>query len=602
MILTPAMVLLLALMGIALVLFAFEWVAADVVALGFLVIMIVTGLVSTSEAFAGFGSDTVFTLMGLFMLTAALQRTGVVELTGRTLLRYTGDKPNRLVAMIMVATSSLSAFMSNTACTAFFLPITLGLAERLRISTSKLLMPLAFASILASSVTLVATSTNIVVNGLLKQYNLAPMGMFELTPVGIPIAVTGILYMLTIGRRLLPDRAAPNDLGQLGNRLYLTELVVLPHSPLIGKTLAENSLGHDLDLNVVRMVRKDNRSLPTANRRLAPRTGRRLRAGDVLLVEGDRNALLRSNAAAGLELRGDLKLNAPQLQDNDLQVLEVILMPNSPLIGVTLAQYRFHERYGLQVLAVYRHGETLQRKISQMPMRVGDVLLIQSERANLANLAALEEERLFHVLGAVNQESYQRERAPYAIAAFIGALGLAAFEVVSLSVAVLMGTLAVFLTQCISVEEAYRKVEWRALVLIGSMLALGTAMEKTGTAAYLAGAIVNLAGTTNPLLLLTGFFVLAVVLTQPMSNQAAAIVVVPIAIQTAVQLGLNPRTFVMMIAVASSTSYLTPLEPSCMMVYGPGNYRFSDFLKVGSLLTLVVYAIAILLVPIFWPL
>lgn len=602
MILTPAMVLLLALMGIALVLFAFEWVAADVVALGFLVIMIVTGLVSTSEAFAGFGSDTVFTLMGLFMLTAALQRTGVVELTGRILLRYTGDKPNRLVAMIMVATSSLSAFMSNTACTAFFLPITLGLAERLRVSTSKLLMPLAFASILASSVTLVATSTNIVVNGLLKQYNLAPMGMFELTPVGIPIAVTGILYMLTIGRRLLPDRATPNDLGQLGNRLYLTELVVLPHSPLIGKTLAENSLGHDLDLNVVRMVRKDNRSLPTANRRLAPRTGRRLRAGDVLLVEGDRNSLLRSNAAAGLELRGDLKLNAPQLQDNDLQLLEVILMPNSPLIGVTLAQYRFHERYGLQVLAVYRHGETLQRKISQMPMRVGDVLLIQSERANLANLAALEEERLFHVLGAVNQESYQRERAPYAIAAFIGALGLAAFEVVSLSVAVLIGTLAVFLTQCISVEEAYRKVEWRALVLIGSMLALGTAMEKTGTAAYLAGAIVNLAGTTNPLLLLTGFFVLAVVLTQPMSNQAAAIVVVPIAIQTATQLGLNPRAFVMMIAVASSTSYLTPLEPSCMMVYGPGNYRFSDFLKVGSLLTLVVYAIAILLVPIFWPL
>lgn len=602
MILTPAMALLLALMGIALVLFAFEWVAADVVALGFLVIMIVTGLVSTSEAFAGFGSDTVFTLMGLFMLTAALQRTGVVELTGRTLLRYTGDKPNRLVAMIMVATSSLSAFMSNTACTAFFLPIALGLAERLRISTSKLLMPLAFASILASSVTLVATSTNIVVNGLLKQYNLAPMGMFELTPVGIPIAVTGILYMLTIGRRLLPDRAAPNDLGQLGNRLYLTELVVLPNSPLIGKTLTESNVGHDLDLNVVRMVRKGNRALPTATRRLEPRTGRRLRAGDILLVEGDRNSLLRSNAAVGLELRGDLKLNAPQLQDDDLQLVEVILMPNSPLLGVTLAQYRFRERYGLQVLAVYRHGETLQRKISQMPLRVGDVLLIQSERANVVSFGALEEERLFHVLGAVNQESYQRERAPYAIAAFIGALGLAAFELVPLAVAVLIGTLAVFLTKCISVEEAYRKVEWRALVLIGSMLALGTAMEKTGTAAYLAGEIVELAGRTSPLMLLTGFFVLAVVLTQPMSNQAAAIVVVPIAIQTATQLGLNPRTFVMMIAIASSTSYLTPLEPSCMMVYGPGNYRFSDFLKVGSLLTVVVYAIAIVMVPVLWPL
>lgn len=600
--LTPEMALLLTLMGIALVLFAFEWVAADVVALGFLVIMIVTGLLSTSEAFAGFGSDTVFTLMGLFILTAALQRTGVVEMTGRTLLRYTGDKPNRLVAMIMVATASLSSLMSNTACTAFFLPIVLGLAERLRISAGKLLMPLAFASILASSITLVATSTNIVVNGLLKRYGLDPMGMFELTPVGIPIAIAGVFYMLTVGRRLLPDRSTPDDLGQLGNRLYLTELVVLPNSPLIGKTLPESGLGHDLDLTVVRVVRKENRSLPTANRRLESRTGRRLRAGDILLVEGERNSLLNSKMVAGLEIRNDLKTNTPKLQDEDLQVIEVILMPNSPLIGFTLAQYRFRERYGLQVLAIYRHGETIQRKISQMPLRVGDVLLIQSERTNLTSLTALEDENMFHVLGAVHQESYQRERAPLAIAAFIGALSLAAFEVVPLAVAVLIGTLAVFLTRCISVEEAYRKVEWRALVLIGSMLALGAAMEQTGTAAYLAEQIVRLAGSTNPLLLLTGFFVLAVVLTQPMSNQAAAIVVVPIAIQTAVQLGLNPRTFVMMIAIASSTSYLTPLEPSCLMVYGPGNYRFSDFLKVGSLLTFVVYGIAILLVPVFWPL
>ncbi|MBX3014025.1 MAG: SLC13 family permease [Caldilineaceae bacterium] len=602
MILTPEMALLLSLMGIALVLFTFEWVAADVVALGFLVIMILTGLLSPSDAFAGFGSDTVFTLMGLFMLTAALQRTGVVEMTGRTLLRYTGDNPNRLVAMIMVATSSLSSFMSNTACTAFFLPITLGLAERMRVSAGKLLMPLAFASILASSVTLVATSTNIVINGLLRRYEMTPMGMFELTPVGIPIAVVGILYMLFIGRRLLPDRSTPDDLGQLGNRLYLTELVVLPTSPLIGKTLAESALGQELDLTVVRVVRKENRSLPTANRRLEPRTGRRLRAGDILLVEGARESLLRSNAAVGLELRGNQQRNALKAGAEELPMVEVILMPNSPLIGVTLAQYRFRERYGLQVLAVYRHGETLQRKISQMPLRVGDVLLIQSGEHNVAALTALEDEQLFHVLGAVQQEHYQRERAPFAIAAFVGALGLAATEIVALPVAVLIGTLAIFLTRCISVEEAYRKVEWRALVLIGSMLALGTAMEQTGTAAYLAEKIVMLAGSTNPLLLLTGFFALAVILTQPMSNQAAAIVVVPIAIQTASQLGLNPRTFVMMIAIAASTSYLTPLEPSCLMVYGPGNYRFSDFLKVGSLLTLVVYGIAILLVPIVWPL
>ena len=599
---TPEMLLLLSLMGVALILFAFEWIAADVVALGFLVIMILTGLVPVNQAFLGFGSDTVITLMGLFILTAALQRTGVVEMTGRILQRYTSDKPGRLVTTIMVATASLSSFMSNTACTAFFLPIVLGLSERLRVSAGKMLMPLAFASVLASSITLVSTSTNIVVNGLLQQYDMEPMGMFELTPVGLPIAIAGILYMIFIGRRLLPDRTTPNDLGQLGNRLYRTELLVLPNSPFIGKTLVESGLSQTLDLTVLQIIRSIDRSLPTANRRLQSRMGRPMRAGDILLVEGERASLLRTKTTVGLELQGDLIRKEPTLQEADIQLIEVILMPNSPLVGETLSQYRFRERYGLQVLAIYRHGEAMRRQISHLPLRVGDVLLIQSERSNLTNLAALEEERIFHVLNAVHEERYQRERAPLAIAAFVGAIGLAAFEVVPLAVAALIGTLAVFLTRCISIEEAYRKVEWRALVLIGSMLALGTAMDLTGTAAYLAGQIVNLAGATNPLLLLTGFFVLAVVLTQPMSNQAAAIVVVPIAIQTAVQLGLNPRSFVMMIAIASSTSYLTPLEPSCLMVYGPGNYRFSDFLKVGSLLTLVVYAIAILLVPQLWPL
>ncbi|MEZ4684385.1 MAG: SLC13 family permease, partial [Caldilineaceae bacterium] len=272
------------------------------------------------------------------------------------------------------------------------------------------------------------------------------------------------------------------------------------------------------------------------------------------------------------------------------------------LIGETLVQFNFRERYGLQVLAIYRHGETLQRKLSHVPLRVGDVLLIQGERGHLNTLATLEEEEMFHVLGAVSDDAYQWHRAPVAILSFVGALALVAFNILSLPVAVLLGALAVFLTHCISVEEAYRRVEWRALVLIGSMLALGTAMEYTGTATYLAAQIVNWGGTANPLWLLTGFFVLAVVLTQPMSNQASAIVVVPIALQTATQLGLNPRTFAMMIAIAASTSYLTPLEPSCLMVYGPGNYRFADFLKVGSLLTLVVYGIAILLVPYFWPL
>jgi di/tricarboxylate transporter len=588
------MFLLLLIIGVAVILFAFEWVQADVVALGILVVLIITGLVPGDQAFTGFGSDTVITILGLFILTAALLKTGVVEMAGRAILRRTGTNADRLLIMIMVTSAVLGAFMSNAASTAFFVPIVLGLANRARISPSKLLMPLAFSSILTSSVTLISTSTNLVVSDLMIRHQLGPMGVFELAPVGIPIAVVGLLYMYVVGRRLIPERNPVTDTENLGNRIYLTEVEIPPDSSLVGKTLAESGLGRDLDLRIVWLVRDKSRYI-------TPRADSLLFGGDVLLVQGARDEILKVGSTAGMDIKDDMKLSDPQLKDADLRLVEAILLPRSRLIGQTLAGVRFRERYNLQVLAIYRHGETIRRRISQVPLRVGDVLLIQAHR-NSSNINALEEDNTVHVVNALDEPGLNLRRAPVAVAIFVGALLAAAFNLVALPVAVLSGVLLAFLTGCISVEAAYREVEWRALILIGSMLALGVAMEHTGTAQFLAGQIVAWLGATNPLWLLTGFFVLTVVLTQPMSNQAAAIVVAPVAIQTAQQLGLNPRTFAMMIAVAASTSYLTPLEPSCLMVYSPGNYRFADFLKVGALLTLLIYGIAIVLVPLVWPL
>ncbi|MBC8094274.1 MAG: anion permease, partial [Akkermansiaceae bacterium] len=258
----------------------------------------------------------------------------------------------------------------------------------------------------------------------------------------------------------------------------------------------------------------------------------------------------------------------------------------------------FRERYGLQVLGVNRHGTTLYEKISVIPLRLGDTLLIQGNRARIAEV---EEENIFRVISTLSDKRPLRKRAPLAIAFFVGALALAAFKIVPLPVAVMTGAALAFVARCITPEEAYREVEWKAIILIGCMLSLGVAMEETGTAKYLAALIVNWSGGLSPVWLLTGFFVLTVALTQPMSNQAAAIIIVPIAIQTALQLNLNPRTFAMMITVAASCSYMTPLEPSCLMVYGPGRYRFSDFLKFGTALTLIIYGIAIVLVPRVWP-
>jgi di/tricarboxylate transporter len=590
---TPQIAWVLLIIAAAMVAFSFEWMSVDVIALGVLLLLILLGLVPPEEAFSGFGSDTVITLLGLFILTAALLRTGVVDRSGRAFMRYAGSDANRLFLLITGASAILGAFISNTASTAFFVPVVISLAHRARVAVSKWLMPLAFASILTSSVTLISTSTNIVISGLLARNGQKPMGMFELAPVGIPIALVGLVYMHLIGRRLIPDRQNTGDINnRFADRLYLTEVLILPDSPLVGKSLAESGLGRDLDLTVLRVERgKDRHLLPRANRRLD--------AGDVLLVEGQRDEVLKIKDIVGIDIKADVKLSDPELQTEDIQLVEAIILPRSPLIRRTLKAYRFRERFGLQVLAINRHGRTIRQKISQIRLEVGDMLLIQGHPGNIA---AIVEEDILGVIGAIEDHRPNLGRSRIAIGAFAGALALATFDLVSLPVAILLGALVVFLTRCLTPEEAYRQVEWRALILIGCMLAVGRAMEFTGTADFLAGEIVALVGHANPLWLLTAFFVLTILLTQPMSNQAAAVIVIPIALQTAVQLQLNPRTFAMMVAVAASTSYLTPLEPACLMVYGPGGYRFADFLKVGSLLTLLIYLLTILLVPIVWPL
>jgi di/tricarboxylate transporter len=287
------------------------------------------------------------------------------------------------------------------------------------------------------------------------------------------------------------------------------------------------------------------------------------------------------------------------LQAEDMRLAEVILLPRSPLIGRQLSDLGLREQYGVQVLAINRHEETIHSQISQVVLRMGDVLLVNGSQASLISL---ERDNTYRILDTVEDRIPHPRSAKLALLIFIGAIALAAFNLVSLPVAVLSGSLLVFLTSCITPQEAYNDVEWRAIILIGCMLAFGTAMEYTGTASYLANNIVNLVGRTHPAWLLSGFFLLTVALTQPMSNQAAAVVVFPVAIQTALQLGLNPRAFAVMIAIAASTSFITPLEPACLLLYGLGHYRFLDFIRVGSILTVVIYLIAILLVPVIWPL
>jgi di/tricarboxylate transporter len=588
-----AQAILLGIISAGLILFSVERLPSDVVGLGILLSLILTGLLPPEQAFAGFGSDTVVMIFGLLVLTTTLVRTGVVDAIGRCVMRFTGESNRRLLAVLLLVPAALSSLMSNTATTALFVPITLGLARRRRISPSKLLMPLAFGAILSSSVTLVSSSTNMVISGLMTPYGMPPLGMFELTLVGLPIAVAGLAYMFLLGNRWIPDRGGVEERSrEFAIRPYVAEILIMPDSFLAGQTLAESGFGREMDLTVLRVYRAPDRYL-------APRANLQLDEGDELLVKGEKDEILKIKDRVGIDIKADVELSDPRLQAQDSRLVEVILLPRSPLIGRTLKGLNFRQRYGPQVLGINRRGQSIYRKLSQIRLGTGDQLLIQGHRANIARL---DQENVFHVLGTVEYRRPDLQRAPTAVAIFAGVLVLAALDIFPLPVAVLLGTLAAFATRCITPALAYREVEWKAIMVIGSMLAVGSAMEYTGTAQAIATYIVGIAGQAHPLWLLGAFFALTLLLTQPMSNQAAAVVVVPVAIETALQLGLNPRTFAVMIAVAASCSFLTPLEPACLMVYGPGRYRFVDFLRVGALLTLLIFGIAVVLVPMLWPL
>lgn len=588
---TPQILLLISTVLGGLVLFSLEVIPTDVTALGILLFLVLTGLLPAEEAFAGFGSNAVIMILGILVMVEALIRTGVTDVAGRAILRRTDTSANRILLVVMIAASAMASFISNTAATAFFLPIVIGVARRAKLSPAKFLMPLAFASVLAGSVTLISTSTNIIVSSLLTKYDMPPMGMFELTLVGVPIAVVGIIYMLIFGHRLVPDRIPAKGAERFSVHLYLTELLILPGSSLIGKTLEEAALGRDLDLQVLQILRDETPHL-------TPQADTHLEESDILLAEGEREKILQVKEMTGIDIRADVELPDPRLQPQDIGLTEVILPPDSPLAWRTLRGLRFREQYKLQVLAINRHGQRLSHKMSHIRLRAGDLLVVQGHRAQIASL---ENQGVFRILSAIKEKHPNRKRTPIAITIFVGTLAAATFGLISLPVAALLGALLVFVTRCITPEEAYSRINWRVLILIASMLGLGEAMEATGTAQFLAELVTQFAGHASPLLLLTGFFFLTVLLTQPMGDQAATVVILPVAIRTALQLGLNPRSFAMMTALTAGCSLLTPLEPACLLVYGPGHYRFLDYPKAGILLAVLTYVIVIVMVPLLWP-
>jgi len=574
------------------ILFATDRFPPDVLAMGVMATLVLSGLLPVNRALQGIGSESFLLILSLLVMTAALERTGFVDLVGSWVEKHVQKSSRRLEVIIILTAAIMSTFMSNTGSAAFLLPMVIGIARTMRVSRSKILMPLAFSSILASSVTLISTTTNIVVSGILESDGQPPLSMFELAPVGIPILLLGIFYLILLGPKIIPNRPYQEPFTiEAGVRNYLTELMIPIDSKYNGMTIAEAGLGRDLDITILRIA-KNNRTF------LVPNGKTTLETGDVLLVECDRDGLLKLGDDSGLELKPKTDIENDALKSERVSLFEVILLPRSPMIGKNLKELDFRRTSGLQVLGINRSGRTIRRKISEVRLAVGDQLLLHGSRLSAATL---DQNGTFRLIHALRMDSLDKRKMAISIFSFLLVLVLASFNVIPASIAALIGMLVVFLTNCISPKEAYLMVNWQVLFLIGGMLALGYAVQDSGTAAFLAQSIVSITHGMPFHWLLGGFFILTMLLSQPMSNQAAAAVVVPVAMQTATQLGYDPRTFAVMIALGASCSFLTPLEPACMMVYGPGNYRFTDFIKVGLPLTIAIFILAMVMVPKIWP-
>jgi di/tricarboxylate transporter len=484
-------------------------------------------------------------------------------------------------------------FMNNTTATAIFLPPTLGIAKRLKVSPSKLLIPLAYASILGGTGTLIGTSTNVAVSGYITQLGMEPIGLFELLPIGLIILGIGLLYMLLISSHLLPDhRDEPLSEGYA--RQYLTEVFIMPDSRLIGQKIFESELSQ-LGFQILVVLRGQRKFQPTSHSHFE--------AEDTLLVQGKLDDLMKVRETAGVEIRPELKWEESIWQNNEesdeLKIAEVLLTRQSDLIGRTLKLASFRQRYGMIVLAIYRHGHTLRDKIGRIRLRLGDLLVVQgtSER-----LETLRQTSGFWILEEIKSPSYRKGKGIYTLALLIAAVILGGTGWLPLSIAFLAAAVVAILLRCVTIEEAYQLVDWRLIILIGGMTAFGVAMEKTGAAELLANGVVYALEPYGLLTIMAGFFVMTILLTQPMSNAAAALVVLPVALHVAQRLQVNQRSFAIAIMLAASVSLITPFEPSCILVYGPGKYKFMDFVKTGVGLTLILMIVILFLIPVFWPL
>jgi di/tricarboxylate transporter len=497
------------------------------------------------------------------------------------------------VLAMMLLIGGISAFINNTAAVALFLPIVIGLARDLRVSPSKLLMPLSFASMFGGVCTLIGTSTNILVNSIGIAHRQPPFEMFEFAPLGLIMFAAGTLYMLAIGTRLIPNRRTSKDLTEtFGMGDYLTEIILLPEAKSVGKSIKDSPLIEEMDVDIIEIYRDQELLSPPS-----PETV--LQANDLLRVRCNVEMIRKLEDRVGVVLKSGLKWRDEDLQSAEAILVEAVIAPGSPLEGRSLKEADFRNSYGATALAIRHRGTVMRENLGNIPLKAGDVLLIEVRRDRLSQL---KRNQAFVVVSELPVQDFRKGKIVPALVIIAGVVIAATLNILPIVAGAIIGSVLFVATGVIDLEEAYEAIDWQVIFLLAGILTLGTALETTGAARLISSAILKTFGVWGPVAMIAAFYLLTSLLTEAMSNNASAAMIAPIAITTAETIGVSPRPFLVAVAFAASASFMTPVGyQTNTLIYGPGQYRFSDFLRVGTPLNLIFWLVATLLIPQFWP-
>lgn len=575
-------------------LFLKEAVPPDLVALGVLVLVVLVGWVSPEEAFKSFANEAPITVAAMFILSSGLQRCGAIEDVGRLLRRLPNMTELKLLLLLMVTVVAVSAVMNNTPVVVALLPLVLGVARHYEVSASKLLIPLSYAAILGGTCTVIGTSTNIVVTSLARSDFGIDFGIFEITKLGIIVAISGIAYMALIGRHLLPARESLASLvNSLPMREYVTELLVTADSPILGSKISDTELDRIANVRVQGIYRGEEFIQPPLHDVV-------LESGDRLVLGAPRNAMLEIQSLEGFALVNEREFGLERVRAEQTVVVEAVITNNSHFAGKTLAESRLRENFNALVLAIHRHGENITQNVGQVPLQFGDTLLLRISQEGITRLGGNPDLLL---LSDTAVASARRDKRPIVLGVLALVIGLSAFNVYPISILALAGVVVLVITRCLRMSEVYDAIDWRIVAMIVGMISLGTAMKNVGADQWLVSEVIGVVGAANPILVLGTFYLIGTLLTELISNNAVAILLAPIAYKTAVELNYEPVPFLIAVMFAASASFATPIGyQTNTFVYGAGGYKFRDFLRVGAPMNLFFLVIVTLLIPVFWPL